>query len=131
VTETDLVLGEPHGVYLVDLASYSAGDDWGFINRLLAMTDEPDEGQPRHLMVIDAIEGLEVLAGERDVFGEERPRRSRVAQLLRTAREKFHLVFIAEEPVDGARVPEEFVTDVVLRLSYQKDRDYLRRTLEI
>src|SRR5262249_35158113 len=118
-------------VYLVDLASTTAGDDWGMLHRLLAGLDEPhrandkDTFAPCHLLVVDAVEGLEPLVGEKDAFGEVRSRRSRIAQLLRTAKEKCHVVLIVEEPGGGARLPEEFVTDVVLRLRYHEDRDYV------
>lgn len=118
-------------VNLLDLASTTTGDDWGFLNRMLAGLPQMENNQSCHLLIIDAVEGLEVLAGEKDAFGEARSRRSRIAQLLRTAKRKCHVVLIVEESVEGVRVPEEFVTDVVIRLLYRKDRDYVRRTIEI
>lgn len=119
-------------VYFLDLQKQSAGDDWQFLNRLLGILDRSD-GQP-HLMVIDAVEGLEVLVGRRDAFGEMRTRRSRIAQLIRTAkrnRSQAHLVFIIEEARPNRRLPEQFVTDMVVRLRQKRDAEYLVRTIEI
>jgi len=117
-------------VGFIDLASFTAGDDWGFLNRVLAML-EPREVCPHHLMVIDAVEGFETLVGERDAFGEVSTRRARVAQIMRIASEKCHIVFIVEEPAAGERVPEEFVSDLVIRLRSNLIRKYARRTVEI
>jgi KaiC/GvpD/RAD55 family RecA-like ATPase len=40
-------------------------------------------------------------------------------------------VFIVEEARDRAKLPEEFVSDVVIRLGFRRQSEYLRRTLEI
>ncbi len=117
-------------VYFVDLASNTAGDDWGFVSRVLSVVERPVKSPP-HLMIIDSVEGFETLVGERDAFGESQPRRSRVAQILRSAGEKCHIVFIVEEPKDGDHLPEEFVSDVVVRLRSMVFSDYSRRTVEI
>jgi KaiC/GvpD/RAD55 family RecA-like ATPase len=117
-------------VYFVDLASNTAGDDWGFVSRVLSVVERQKQ-LPPHLMIIDSVEGFETLVGERDAFGESQPRRSRVAQILRAAGEKCHIVFIVEEPKEGEHLPEEFVTDVVARLRSISFRDYGRRTIEI
>ena len=118
-------------VAFVDLASQTAGDDWGFINRILALLRNPGKDKPRHLIVIDAVEGLETLVGERDAFGERSSRRARIAQVIRLASDKCHVVFVVEEPKIGERLPEEFVADVVIRLRRNVMRDYARRTVEI
>lgn len=118
-------------VTFVDLAATSAGDDWGFIHRLIAMLEVPEGRNPRHLVIVDAIEGLETLVGERDAFGEITSRRARIAQMLRTAFKKCHLFFVVEEPIEGHRVPEEFVSDVVIRLRSVHSRGYDRRTIEV
>ncbi len=123
--------GRPCEVMFIDLEANTAGDDWGFLHTLLAALDTPPENAPRHLLVIDAVEGLETLVGERDAFGERQSRRSRVAQIVRAAAGKCHLVFIVEEPKDGERLPEVFVSDVVVRLRTTVDRDYARRTVEL
>jgi KaiC/GvpD/RAD55 family RecA-like ATPase len=117
-------------VYFVDLASNTAGDDWGFVSRVLSVVERTGKSLP-HLMIIDSVEGFETLVGERDAFGESQPRRSRVAQILRAAGDKCHIVFIIEEPKEGEHLPEEFVTDVVIRLRSFMFRDYGRRTIEI
>src|SRR5712692_332366 len=117
-------------VCFVDLASRTAGDDWGFVHRLLSTLEEPGPSDPRHLVVLDAVEGFETLVGDLNAFGEKSSRRSRIAQVMRLAAGKCHLIFVIEEGRDE-RFPEEFVTDVVIRLrSAVKDR-YVRRTLEI
>ncbi|HEV2800588.1 MAG TPA: ATPase domain-containing protein [Pyrinomonadaceae bacterium] len=118
-------------IYFVDLASSTAGDDWGFVNRTLSTIENPAGDEPRHLMVVDSIEGFETLVGERDAFGQVRERRSRVAQMMRAAGEKCHMLFIVEEPKVGERLPEDFIADVVIRLRSQPVRNYIRRTIEI
>ena len=118
-------------VSLIDLASETAGDDWGLLNRTLASLNKPTGKQPRHLLIVDAIEGLEVLVGDKDAFGEQRSRRSRTAHLLRTARKKAHVVFIVEDPKHGSRVPEEFISDVVIRMRNVSTGAYSRRTIEV
>jgi KaiC/GvpD/RAD55 family RecA-like ATPase len=118
-------------VSFVDLAAESAGDDWGFIHRLIAVLQEPPLGSPRHLMIVDAVEGLETLVGESDAFGEKTSRRSRIAQMLRTASKKCHLLFVVEEQEGGDRIPEEFVSDVVIRLRTVRENCFDRRTVEV
>jgi KaiC/GvpD/RAD55 family RecA-like ATPase len=116
-------------VAFVDLAELSAGDDWAFMNRILAGLD--DKPGPRHLLVIDAIEGFETLIGERDAYGEKLSRRSRIAQVMRLAAGRCHIVFVVEESETGIRQPEEFVTDVVIRLHSVEVNRYSRRTVEV
>lgn len=123
--------GDGLNVYFVDMASYTAGDDWGFVNRTLSALEEPGRNQPRHLMVIDSVEGFETLVGKHDAFGLVRERRSRIAQVMRSAGNKFHMVFIVEEPKEGERLPEDFVADVVIRLRSTPVRNYIRRSIEI
>jgi KaiC/GvpD/RAD55 family RecA-like ATPase len=118
-------------VLFIDLAAQTAGDDWGFVNRMLALLEPLESHQPRHLLVLDSVEGFETMVGERDAFGEVQPRRSRIAQIMRSAADKCHTLFVVEEPEEGKRLPEEFVTDVVIRLRSVLVKDYARRTLEI
>lgn len=117
-------------VYFVDLASNTAGDDWGYINRVLSVLPKT-ENQPCHMMIIDSVEGFETLVGDKDAFGESHPRRSRIAQIMRSASDKCHIVFIVEEPKKDEILAEAFVTDVVIRLRSTRSRDYVRRTIEI
>lgn len=118
-------------VAFLDLEASTTGDDWGFLHTLLSSLPPPVGGSLPHLLVIDAVEGLEVLVGERDAFGEPQSRRGRIAQLIRAASRKCHLVFVVEELADGVRLPEVFVSDVVVRCRASSDRDYRRRTVEI
>lgn len=121
------------GIAFVDLASDAAGDDWGFVERVIAVMPEPDLGEntPRHLLVIDAMEGMETFAGELDAFGQKTTRRGRVAKLIRAAGKKCHLIFIIEESKEGDRLAEQFVANVVLRLRATDEHGYSRRTIEI
>ncbi|MCX6594271.1 MAG: hypothetical protein NTZ56_22380 [Acidobacteria bacterium] len=115
----------------VDLESESAGDDWAFLCRLIALLGRPEENQPRHLIVVDAIEGFEMFDGDRDAFGQKLSRRSRVSQIMRLAKGKAHVVLVSEEAGPAERLPEQFVTDAVVRLRTRMVRDYARRTVEI
>jgi len=118
-------------IAFVDLASHAAGDDWGFVERLLASMPDRTSGSPRHLLVIDAMEGMETFAGDMDAFGQKVGRRGRIAKLIRLARQKCHLIIVSEEPKEGERLPEQFVADVVLRLRTTENHGYTRRSLEI
>lgn len=126
-------------VGFVDLSSNTAGDDWGYLTRLVAslpepahFPDAPTNVQPwPHLMVIDAIEGLEMQVGERDSYGQLRTRRSRIAQLLRASARKCHLVFMVEQRDAVDNLPEEFVSDFVLRLRTAENAGYSRWSIEV
>lgn len=115
----------------VDLAARTAGDDWAFVHRLLGVLENPGPLAPRHMVVIDAIEGLETFGGEMDAYGEPGLRRARVAKLIRLAAGKCHLVVLVEEAVEHVVLPEEFVSDVVFRLRSVDAHEYLRRTIQI
>ncbi len=119
-------------VCFVDLAQATAGDDWGFVHRMMSVLELPKPaGAPRHLLVLDAVEGFETLVGKLNAFGEESTRRARIAQVMRLAAKKCHLLFVVEE-TKKKRLPEEFVTDVVLRLrNIEIGNGYVRRTIEI
>ena len=117
-------------VCFVDLASRTAGDDWGFVHRLLSSLEEPGPNDPRHLVILDAVEGFETLVGDLNAFGEKSSRRSRIAQVMRLASGRCHLLLVVEEGRQQ-RFPEEFVTDVVIRLRNVDTGRYLRRTVEI
>jgi KaiC/GvpD/RAD55 family RecA-like ATPase len=115
----------------VDLAARTAGDDWAFVHRLLGVLAVPEPGAPRHLVVIDAIEGLETFGGQLDAYGEPGLRRTRVAKLIRLAAGKCHVVVLVEEAKEEMVLPEEFVSDVVFRLRTVDTFEYLRRTFQI
>ncbi len=121
------------GTFLfLDLQRESAGDDWTFLNHLLGLLTWQTKEKHPPLLVIDAVEGLETYVGTRDSHGQRRPRRSRVAQLTRTcAQSNAHLVLVIEESQEGRRLPEQFVSDVVLRLRKESHGNETTRTLEI
>lgn len=118
-------------VVFLDMATHTTGDDWAFVNRLVASLPTPQTTEPKHLLIIDAVEGLEVLVGEVDAYGQKRDRRSRVAQLLRTAARKCHLLFLVETRTDSIRTPEEYVADAVIRFSTYEDHGYIRRMISV
>lgn len=118
-----------YAIHFVDLAQMTAGDDWGFVHRLLSVMDRR-EGGPRDLVLLDAVEGFETLVGDINAFGDKSTRRSRIAQVMRLAADKCHLLFVVEESKEE-RLPEEFVTDSVIRLRNIEINGYIRRTIEV
>jgi KaiC len=120
-------------VHFLDLASYSAGDDWGLINQAVGLllcrfgaTDVP------HLLIVDAVEGLEAMAGNYDRFGLNRSRRSRLAQLVRLTRKaNCHVIFVVEQKSKHERLDEVFISDLVFRLRADKSDEYLQKTIEV
>jgi KaiC/GvpD/RAD55 family RecA-like ATPase len=131
---TKLGVGQPsrstREVKFIDLAQNTMGDDWGFLDRLLAIMSKSEPDEPRHMLIIDAIEGLEVMSSGHDAHGELLDRRSRVARILRSAAHKCHVVLVVERATND-RNPEEFVSDLVIQLRFERDEDYLRRVIEI
>lgn len=118
-------------VHFVDLAQTTAGDDWGFVHRLLSVLDQRESADaPRDLVLLDAVEGFETLVGDINAFGDKSTRRSRIAQVMRLTANKCHLLFVVEE-VKHERLPEEFVTDAVIRLRNVEINGYIRRTVEV
>jgi len=121
----------PTGIAFVDLASASAGDDWGFLCRMIASLEAPSSELPRHLLIVDAIEGFEMYDGDNDEFGQRLSRRGRISQIMRLAALKCHVVLVVEEARAGERGPEEFVTDAVIRFRHNLVRGYSRRMVEV
>ncbi len=121
----------PYEIGFLDLASTTGGDDWHLLNTILGTLKGRVADGPKHMLVIDAVEGLETLVGGRDSMGEQQERRARIAHLIRVASQKCHLVFVVEEPKGGERLPEVFVSDVVVRMRTTADRDYSVRTVEL
>lgn len=129
-------LDEPFktSVKFLDVAGSSSGDDWAFVSRLLALLPPlgtAGKDDPAHMLIIDAVEGFETLVGEVDQFGEQQSRRARIAQIIRLAAPKAHVVFVAEEPEAQPSIPEQFVADVVLRLRREQKQGITRHTLEV
>ncbi|MFN6303301.1 MAG: hypothetical protein ACK6AT_11045 [Planctomycetota bacterium] len=129
-------------VQFLDLAEFSAGDDWGLLNRIIGLLpciqgDNPkkqstETATPPHLLVIDAVEGLETMAGNLDAFGLKRSRRSRLAQLVRIARKaNCSILFIIEQKSPDLKLDEVFISDLVLRLSVSERDGYLQKSIEI
>ncbi|MBI1904095.1 MAG: hypothetical protein HYS13_23590, partial [Planctomycetia bacterium] len=122
---------QAHFVWYVDLASSTAGDDWGFVNRLVASLLPPPANAQPHLVIVDSVDGLESFAGRRDVHGHRRTRRARSAQLLRTAAGKSHLALLVEGSRFTGRTPEEFAADAVIRVGFRTEGDYSARTIQV
>ncbi len=124
-------------VGFLDLAAHSAGDDWGFVNTLLGKlaqrrhrTDNKGRRLP-HLVVIDSVAGFETFVGKLDAYGLEQSRRTRIAQCVRNAGAHCHLGFVVEESKETEHQPEEYVTDVVLRLRRRLSGASVIRTIEV
>ena len=124
---------ELNEVHFLDLASYSGGDDWGLINQIVGLLScKFKEAATPHLLIVDAVEGLETMAGNYDRFGLNRSRRSRLAQLVRLTRKaNCHVIFVVEQKSDAERLDEVFISDLVLRLRAEKIDEYLQKTIEI
>ena len=130
-------------VHFLDLAKYSAGDDWGLLNRLTGLLPDMElssvsgcnnQNAPKrpHLLIIDAVEGLEALVGDRDAFGLQRSRRSRLAQLVRVAKKaNCTIIFIVEQRSEDIHLDEVFVSDLVIRLRTITEYGYQRKAVEI
>ena len=129
-------------VQFLDLAEFSAGDDWGLLNRIIGLlTCIPGNSRenkftktakPPHLLVIDAVEGLETMAGNLDAFGLRRSRRSRLAQLVRIARKaNCSILFVIEQKSPDLKLDEVFISDLVLRLSVSERDGYLQKSIEV
>ena len=122
-----------HSVFLLDLAAYSGGDDWSLINHTVGLLRNqfPDR-DARNLLIVDAVEGLEAMAGDRDRFGLYRTRRSRLAQLVRLARKaNCHVIFVIEQGDTTKHLDEVFVSDLVIKLRSQLIGGYMQKTIEI
>jgi KaiC/GvpD/RAD55 family RecA-like ATPase len=121
----------------LDLATYTAGDDWNFVNALLAKLEsiptvnDVNGSLLPHLVIVDSVLGFETFVGRLDAYGTEQTRRARIAQCMRNAGTHCHLLFVVEEPNENEHLPEEYVTDVVLRLRQRKRGEGITRTLEI
>jgi KaiC/GvpD/RAD55 family RecA-like ATPase len=139
IAENFEIINEKKGhVLFVDMAAYTAGDDWGFLHKLLSLLPMPQDNaatpSPRHLVVLDAIEGFEALAGDVNAFGEKSTRRSRIAQVMRLGAGKCHLLLVVEQAKAMAKLEtlgEEFVADTVIRLESMSTRNYERRVLKV
>src|SRR5687768_8131983 len=128
------ITAEKTKVIFLDMAGYTAGDDWGFLHKILSLLPAPKDGDPRHLVIIDAIEGFEALAGKLNAFGEKSTRRSRIAQVMRLISGKCHALLVVEQgerSASGTTLDEEFVADTVIRLDSISTRNYERRVLKV
>lgn len=118
-------------VLFLDLASSTAGDDWAFLNSLVALMPLLGEDAWPHMLVVDAVEGLETMAGDVDSYGLQSSRRSRIAQLLQLATDKCHVILVNEIKRNDEKLAEEYVADAVLRVSSDVRDGYATRTIEV
>lgn len=133
-TLLDFLTATPHPpqkrtIAFVELRSDSTGDDWGFLNRLIATL--PAAKGAKHLVIIDALDGLELLTGRHDVHGEALSLRSHLAQLLQSAQKTCHVLALASVGDSSTKPVFELLSDVAIRLHTRASRDYKRRTLEV
>ncbi|MCC6783289.1 MAG: hypothetical protein IT457_10650 [Planctomycetes bacterium] len=118
-------------VRFIDMRAHSRGDNWSYLNRVIAALPTPRPGAPMHLFVIDGIDGLEVASGDLDAYGIQRDRRSRLAQLIRTAMGRCHLLLTVADRGSSHNSAEEYLSDLVVRLRYERMHDYERRVLAV
>lgn len=119
-------------VHFLDLADFSAGDDWGHLNRTIGLFADLDKASGPHMLVVDAVEGLEAMVGERDGFGLIRSRRSRLSQMVRIARKvNCCIIFVVEQKNEEERLDEVFISDLVLRLRARTRDGYMVKTVEV
>jgi KaiC/GvpD/RAD55 family RecA-like ATPase len=127
-------------VGFVDLASFTTGDDWNFTNSIIAKlasfdrfstTENGVKEKAPHLVIIDSVAGFETYIGDIDAYGLKQTRRARIAQAIRNAGSECHLVFVVEEPKERGSLPEEYVTDLVLRLRARHGNGVTQRTVEV
>jgi KaiC/GvpD/RAD55 family RecA-like ATPase len=117
-------------VYL-DLQTVTVGDEWYFVNSLINYVSS--NAKPT-LIIVDAVEGLEAFTDGKDGFGEMQSRRSRVHQLVTSVRksESLALILVIEDEDATFPEPEEFLTDVDIKLSSVEDEaHYLHRYIEL
>src|SRR5262249_35045300 len=117
-------------VAFIDFANAPPGDAWAFANRLFAALPEPKPNEPKHLVILDTIDGFEALVGERDEYGEVSTRRARVTQVIERAARKAHLLLVCEDKLHQD-LPEKDISDVVLHLRVDADPAYRLRTVEL
>ena len=117
-------------VGFIDLLTHPVGDTWTFTSRLLSMLNEPKNDHDQPLIIIDNVDGFEVLVGELNAFGEPSSVRARIMQAIQAAQGKAHLAFVAEESGTGAK-PLADVSDVVVHLRIVEELGYLNRVIEV
>lgn len=126
--------GKGRAVGFIDLIRNPVGDLWSFTSRLLASLPGSEAGAggsaDQHLVVIDNVDGFEVLMGEVNAYGDRSSVRARIMEAVRAAAGKAHLVFIAEQEGAGA-APLADISDVVVRLRISEELGYKYRAIEI
>lgn len=132
-----LASGPPNqntAVGFIDLIRHPVGDLWSFTSRLLASLPQRqavDHGVvDQHLVVIDNVDGFEVLMGEVNAYGDRSSVRARIMQAVRAAYGKAHLVFLSEQGGAGAASLAD-ISDVVVRLRMKEELGYKYRAIEI
>jgi KaiC/GvpD/RAD55 family RecA-like ATPase len=121
----------------IDLQSATAGDDWNQILRIVSLVPQVNENAEL-LIIVDAIEGIELLAGPSDQFGQPRSRRQRIAQFARLVG-KHHWALIVEDKgalrgvahYEEGHYDEEFISDIVIRLGIRDGQGYGERYIQI
>jgi hypothetical protein len=116
-------------VGFVDFINHPVGDAWAFTNRLISALEETGSVH-QHLVIIDNIDGFEVVMGDVNEFGEQSSVRARITRAIQAAASRAHIVFVAEEGGMGARHLSD-ISDVQVELRIQRDRDYQFRTIAV
>lgn len=125
------LMESPNTIVYLDLQTVTVGDEWYFVNSLINYVSS--DAKPT-LIIVDAVEGLEAFTDGKDGFGEMQSRRSRVHQLVTSVRksESLALILVIEDEDATFPEPEEFLTDVDIKLSNVEDEaHYLHRYIEL
>ncbi len=118
----------PTGVAFLDLESMTGGDDWGLVTNIIAALQprkpsgtsgatNPEKGL--HFVVIDALEGLSFINADNSLTTSNALLRAQIEQILRDAKDTAHLLMISEASQKNQDAAENYVADVVVRLSHE------------
>lgn len=125
-------------ILFLDLQAGTTGDDWNHILRLTQLVPQLIGSVQRSLVIVDAVEGIELLAGDSDQFGQPRSRRQRIAQFARIIGASNWALVIEDRgnsPMDSQNwmkhYDEEFISDVVVRVGVRQVAHYAERYVEI
>jgi hypothetical protein len=122
---------------VLDLKSNTSGDDWNHVLRLGTLLPKLSRSDGLFI-IVDAVEGIELLEGDADQFGRIRSRRQRIAQFARVAGQNHWALVIEDRGQSGdeqgtstKHYDEEFISDVVLRVGVRQVAKYSERFVEV
>jgi KaiC/GvpD/RAD55 family RecA-like ATPase len=117
-------------IAFIDLTRSAMDDAWAFLYQLAGAVEMNPDG-PKHILVLDTVDGLEATVRTPADHDQQLARRARITRLMRVVQDRCHVVFVTEELARGERLPEEFVSDMVLRLRGIEVNGHSRRTIAV